>query len=1212
MRKFLSMLLALTMLLGMLPMASAAAESETTWTKVASITDISESDTFAITITVGSNTYVLPVVQAGNASGSTAVPEITGTVSGNTLTTSNTEYSFGWNLEATDGGYYIKSGNLYLYVAASNNGIRIYKKNPDSTFVWNVLDCGLLGATEGTSYRTLCVDNTLAAPQWGTYPTANKGTDGQANSKVRDNTLGLWKLNTAEAHTCEDINPKDHKCDTCDTALTACGDLNPVDHKCDVCGAILSSCVDRDPKDHNCDICGKENITDHSDNPTDGDHNCDICNDYQFGHADADNDKICDECREALCGEDHLDTAGDGDHKCDRCGTDNVTDCADKPGDGDHNCDECGKENITDCADSAADKDHNCDECGKENLNACVDSATDKDHACDICGKENITDCFDSDTDRDHDCDTCGKKDMNDHTWDPATYEKPKTCSICGETEGDPLTKPIAPEGAYWEKVDGLAAIGADDVLAISITIDSTTYVLPNASVADKTSAPSAAGLLGTVTGNGMYMTVDGANPSGYSWNVVAADGGYHIKAGTSFLWMDANDVGVRITGTQTPSVWKILSCGFLAASDTAGSDRTLCIRDGLWKSFKTSGGNAHSSVRNNQLGLWRYVSNGEGGNPVPGESVPEFPYWKKIDSLAEVNNSGQLAITVTESGTTYVLPVSYVTDSKTKLGIGIHGIISDSGTYLTVDAAYNTSQYSWTVSAAGEGYQIRSGGYYLWVDGSDTGLRVSESGNPNAWNILNCGLLGAADPSGTYRILCFRNGAWNSIKTTGGTATGTAHSSVRGNSLGLWKYVTGEEDPNAHICVDSAGDKDHKCDECGKAGASNCYDKPNDKNHDCDECGKRNIGICGDKSNDGDHKCDECGKANVSKCKDKDTDKDHRCDDCGAKDVTPHIWMEPTFKNPQICIYCGTPLGEKLTEAPDPEGSHWVKVKSLEDVGPDDRFAITIMIDGVAYVLPNEVVKNAKSAPNLSHTATVSSDWRYITIGDGANNAAYNWTLEQVDGGYYISAGDNYLCIASSDSGIRITPADAPTVWKVLHCKLLGAIDSAGNYRTICIRDDGWRSFKTASNSFWSKSHSSVRNNQLGLWKYVDLDPKECETCTDAPDDGDHICDVCGKEAVSECVDVSKDHLCDDCSVCMSECVDTADSDHSCDFCGKENITECADANADNVCDDCGKVLAETEEPQSNKGNPVLYLIPVLLLIIILIVLLLKKKSRE
>lgn len=1236
MRKFLSMLLALVMLLSMVPMASVAAGSETTWTKVASLADISESDTFAITITVGGNTYVLPVVQAGNASGSTAIPEITGTVSGNTLTISNTEYSFGWNLIPTTGGYHIKSGDLYLYVAASNNGIRIYKKNPDSTFVWNVLSCGLLGANEGASYRTLCVDATLATPQWGAYPTANKGTDGQANSKVRDNTLGLWKLNAASAHTCEDLDPKDHKCDTCGIALTACGDLDPVDHKCDVCGTALSSCVDINPKDHkcdichtavstcsdkdgdgnhNCDTCNAENVTEHTDDPADGDHKCDECTDYQFGHVDTDEDKICDECKVALCGDDHLDTAGDGDHKCNRCGTDGVTTCADKSGDGDHKCDECGKENITECADSNTDKDHKCDECGKENMNSCSDSATDKDHNCDVCGKENITECTDSATDKDHDCDVCGKKDLNGHTWADATYENPKTCTVCGKTEGNPLTKPQAPEGAYWEKVDSLSAIGADDLLAITITIDNNTYILPNGYAANKASAPRA-DQLGTVTADGLYMTApDGAKPSDYNWNVVAANGGYQIKAGENFLWMDANDVGLRITDTQSPSVWNVQSFGFLCASDPSGNERTLCIRDGLWKSFKVSGGNAHSTVRNNKLGLWKYVSNGTGGAPTP-EPTPEFPYWKKVDSLAELNNNGQLAITVTEGGVTYVVPVNYVTDSKSKLGTGIHGTISDSGTYLTVDSAYGISQYSWTVSAAGDGYQIRSGNYFLWVDGSDTGLRVSENGNPSVWNTLSCGLLGAADPSGTYRILCFRNGAWNSIKTTGGTATGTAHSSVRGNTLGLWKYVTGEEDPNAHICGDAVGDGDHKCDECGNAGASLCYDKPNDKNHDCDECGKRNIGKCSDKSTDGDHKCDECGKKDITKCKDKDTDTDHRCDDCGAKDITPHIWMKPTYKNPQICIYCGMPLGKKLTEASKPEGSHWVKVESLDELGPDDRFAITIMIDGVPYVLPNAAVKSAKAAPNLSHKATISSDWEYITIGDGTNNASYNWSLEQVDGGYHIFAGDNYLWVTNSNSGIRISSTDTPTVWKLLHCKLLGGLDAEGDYRTICIRDDGWKSFKTAENSFWSKSHSTVRNNMLGLWKYVDLDPKGCNPCEDAPDDGDHVCDVCSKENVSECVDANMDHLCDDCSTNLTECNDTAeDGDHICDVCGKENFTDCSDVNGDSVCDDCGKALASKEEvePENTKGNAVWYIIPVVILILaVLIVIFLKKKKAK
>ena len=1325
MRKFLSTLLALAMLLSMVPMVSVSAEGETVWTKVASLADISESDTFAITVTVGGNTYVLPVVAAGKAAESTAVPEITGTVSGDTLTVSNTEYTFGWNLVAADGGYYIKSDSYYLFVAASNNGIRIAKKNPDSTFVWNILDCGLLGASEGTSYRTLCVDNTLSAPQWSTYPTANKGSDGQANSKVRDNVLGLWKLNTAPSHTCEDIDPKDHNCDICGTALSVCADEDPKDHNCDVCGTALFVCADEDPKDHNCDvcgtalsvcadedpknhncdvcgtalsvcadedpkdhncdicgialsvcadedpkdhncdicgavvstcsdadgdgnhncdICGKEDITEHSDDPVDGDHICDECANYQFGHVDTDEDKFCDDCKAPLCGEDHLDLPGDNDHKCDRCDVDNVTVCEDTPNDGDHNCDECGNENITECVDSDTDADHNCDDCGKEGMNGCVDSDsdtdhncdicgkenitdcvdsnTDTDHNCDVCGKENITDCVDSDTDTDHNCDVCGKEDVTEHTWNDATYEAPKTCPVCGKTEGEPLPKPVAPEGAHWQKVDSLSAIGGEDLLAITITIDGITYILPNAYVADDASAPGT-DLLGTVTADGLYMTVgDSADPSGYSWNVVAVDGGHHIKSGSNFLWMDAKNKGVRITETDTPSVWKVLSCNFLGASDPAGAERTLCVRDGLWQSFKTSGGNAHSSVRSNELGLWKYVPDdnpsggegGEGGTPEPDIPAPEGAYWKKVNSLAEIGTGGKLAIAVTVNGVTYLLPTSPVYNSKSNPGTYIHGVISDDGNVLTVDEAYGMAQYSWTVAAAGDGYQIRSDSNYLWLDSVDNGLRISASNNPTAWNVLKCGLLGAADPASAYRVACIRDGVWKSFKTTGGTAEGNAHSSVRGNVLSLWKYVSDEEDPDQHICVDAAGDGDHNCDECGNAGASSCYDKPGDGDHTCDECGKVGIGQCGDKTGDYDHRCDECGSYGVTKCKDKDTDWDHKCDECFADGISPHIWLDATFEKPQTCSVCGKTEGEPLTEAPDPEGNHWLKVESLEEIGDGNRFAITISIDGTTYVLPNATVSNSKSAPGLDHQATLSSDRRYMTIGDGSANADYNWTLIAADGGYYICAGDSYLWIAAGNTGIRITQTDAPTVWNVLTCGLLGGPDGNGEYRVLCIRDNLWQSFKTVGSTATGNSHSTVRGNILGLWKYVVLEPEECETCTDAADDGDHICDVCSKENVSECADTDNDHLCDDCGSILSECADAAaDGDHTCDICGKENLTACADADEDNICDDCGIALAQENTEPEDSRNPLWWIILLIVTAVIgiAIITLIKKKKH-
>lgn len=589
MKKVFGIILVLAMLLSIAPALEVVAADATTWTKVESLADIGANDTFAITITVGGNTYVLPVVSSTKAAESTAIPEITGTVDGNTLTISDTENSFGWNLVATEGGYHIKSGEMYLFVAASNNGIRIAKKTPDATFVWNVLDCGLLGASEGTSYRTLCVDGTMEDPQWGAYPTANKGADGQANSKVRDNVLGLWKLNNA--HDCVDADPKDHKCDICGAELSTCADNDPKDHKCDLCGAELSSCTD-EPKDgdHKCDVCGAENITQ---------------------HADTDDDKRCDDCGAAMCEGAHPDE-NPKDHICDVCGG-VVSECTDNDPK-DHKCDICG-ETMSECADAEGDQDHNCDVCGAENISTCGDAAGDGDHKCDECGVEDVT----------------------DHKWVDATTEAPKTCTECGATEGEPLPLSPTPEGAYWVKVDDLADIAEGEKLAISITIDGVTYVLPNAQVTNSVSAPNL-DAQGVISEDGRFLTVESGH-RGFNWTVVPAEDGYYIMSGSMYLWVDNGNAGLRISATDAPATWKVFSGShLLGAMDPAGNLRTMCIRDGIWQSFKVSSetAQAHSSVRNNVLGLWKYVPD-PAGSPDTGDSAIAVVFATMIASAMGV-----------------------------------------------------------------------------------------------------------------------------------------------------------------------------------------------------------------------------------------------------------------------------------------------------------------------------------------------------------------------------------------------------------------------------------------------------------------------------------------------------------------------------------------------------------------------------------------------
>ena len=94
--------------------------------------------------------------------------------------------------------------------------------------------------------------------------------------------------------------------------------------------------------------------------------------------------------------------------------------------------------------------------------------------------------------------------------------------------------------------------------------------------------------------------------------------------SGGMYLWVDNGNAGVRISA-DTPAVWKIFSGSkLLGSQDAKGNLRTLCIRDGIWQSFKVSSetAQAHSTVRNNTLSLWKYVSGPDDAASQTGDST--------------------------------------------------------------------------------------------------------------------------------------------------------------------------------------------------------------------------------------------------------------------------------------------------------------------------------------------------------------------------------------------------------------------------------------------------------------------------------------------------------------------------------------------------------------------------------------------------------------
>ena len=180
-RRWCSLLLTLVMVVSLLPTAAFADNPEpATWTKV-EFADITANDTIAITMSKDDDTWVLP-----NNNGTASAPSaITGTVSGNTLTTTE-ESIFGWKIAKDEEGFTIESAasnGKYLYSTTSNNGIRVGTNDANK---WMVdAETGYLkNIAQG---RYMGVYNNQ---DWRSYTSLHNNIAGQ--------TLGFWKLDSTE------------------------------------------------------------------------------------------------------------------------------------------------------------------------------------------------------------------------------------------------------------------------------------------------------------------------------------------------------------------------------------------------------------------------------------------------------------------------------------------------------------------------------------------------------------------------------------------------------------------------------------------------------------------------------------------------------------------------------------------------------------------------------------------------------------------------------------------------------------------------------------------------------------------------------------------------------------------------------------------------------------------------------------------------------
>ena len=301
-----------------------------------------------------------------------------------------------------------------------------------------------------------------------------------------------------------------------------------------------------------------------------------------------------------------------------------------------------------------------------------------------------------------------------------------------------------------WTKVD-FSAITAEDTVAITMTKDGTTYVLPTVG-----NGGSGQPLADAATVEGDTLTTAG---DGYGWTIAPTEGGYTISTEAGYLYTTNTNNGTRIG--ETVSVWNVdAESGYLATtvSDTV---RYLGVYIGGldWRCYKTW---ATGNTAGQTLDFW-----------VKGGSAPVAP-------TEPTEPSEPIETEPTEP----VTPSEGEAILATELSDGIKVYIYNPG-----NARVLTSTVSGAVLAAA---QATVENETLTVSGDMAELTVTADAS-GSWLFANAE--GQYLTAGTSsNVLTFESEAteyslWNVEATEGGFLVANAAATYNGNPLYLEYY---------------------------------------------------------------------------------------------------------------------------------------------------------------------------------------------------------------------------------------------------------------------------------------------------------------------------------------------------------------------------------------------------------------------------------------
>ena len=144
-----------------------------------------------------------------------------------------------------------------------------------------------------------------------------------------------------------------------------------------------------------------------------------------------------------------------------------------------------------------------------------------------------------------------------------------------------------------WTKTT-LSDIKEADTIAITMTKGNDTWVLPTTGEG-KRNQPLAI----EVAVKGSTLTTSGSN--GFGWKIAATEGGYHIKTGSKYLYLTADNNGMRIGTTEC--VWSLSTDSYLTAKDSKDKSRYLGVYNGQdWRCYTNTTGN----IAGQTLNFWK------------------------------------------------------------------------------------------------------------------------------------------------------------------------------------------------------------------------------------------------------------------------------------------------------------------------------------------------------------------------------------------------------------------------------------------------------------------------------------------------------------------------------------------------------------------------------------------------------------------------------